>query len=291
MVSFEQTMIDLEGVPEYNIDTILTPTNQENLTFNDNNGKRRAVAYCRVSTQGQVGDDRFGIASQKSMIQEYCDKNSIEIIDWFVDEAVSGVKENRPAFDRILQGDVTNPPVDIIIVAKADRISRDINQYYAYKSILSKIGLGIVSVTEDWSAQDKLTAMILENFLAMAATVERENIRIRTSGGRKVKASKGGYSGGRPPYGYIPQNGKLVIVPEEAEVVKYVVTAKDNGSTYQTICDTLNKQGKTNRSGTKFSISTLQVIIDNKPLYEGMYRYGKDGDWVRGEHEPILKGE
>lgn len=250
---------------------------------------KRAVAYCRVSTQGQVGDDKFGIASQKSMIKEYCDKNSIEIIDWFVDEAVSGVKENRPAFDRILQGEVTNPPVDMIIVAKADRISRDINQYYAYKSILSKIGLDIVSVTEDWSAQDKLTAMILENFLAMAATVERENIRIRTSGGRKVKASRGGYSGGRPPYGYVPQNGKLVIVPEEAEVVKYVISAKDNGATYQTICDTLNAQGKTNRSGTKFSISTLQVIIENKPLYEGMYRYGKDGDWVQGEHEPILK--
>lgn len=250
---------------------------------------KRAVAYCRVSTQGQVGDDKFGIASQKSMIKEYCDKNGIEVIDWFVDEAVSGVKENRPAFDRILQGDVTNPPVDMIIVAKADRISRDINQYYAYKSILSKIGLDIVSVTEDWSAQDKLTAMILENFLAMAATVERENIRIRTSGGRKVKASRGGYSGGRPPYGYAPQNGKLIIVPEEAEVVKYVINSKDNGVTYQTICDTLNNQGKTNRSGTKFSISTLQVIIENKPLYEGMYRYGKESDWIQGEHEPILK--
>lgn len=250
---------------------------------------KRAVAYCRVSTQGQVGDDKFGIASQKSMIVDYCEKNNIEIVDWFVDEAVSGVKENRPAFDRILQGEVTNPPVDMIIVAKADRISRDINQYYAYKSILSKIGLDIVSVTEDWSAQDKLTAMILENFLAMAATVERENIRIRTSGGRKVKASRGGYSGGRPPYGYSPQNGKLVIVPEEAEVVEYVITAKDRGETYQVICDSLNARGKTNRSGTKFSISTLQVIIENKPLYEGKYRYGKDGEWVDGEHEPILK--
>jgi DNA invertase Pin-like site-specific DNA recombinase len=176
----------------------------------------------------------------------------------------------------------------MIIVAKADRISRDINQYYAYKALLSKIGLDIISVTEDWSAQDKLTAMILENFLAMAATVERENIRVRTSGGRKIKASKGGYSGGKPPYGYTPQNGKLVIVPEEAEVVRYVINAKDSGKTFQTICDALNAQGKTNRSGTKFSISTLQVIIGNKPLYQGMYRYGKDSEWVDGEHEPIL---
>ena len=252
---------------------------------------KRAVAYCRVSTQGQIGDDKFGIASQKSMIEEYCSKNDIEIVDWFIDEAISGVKEHRPAFDRILQGDVTNPPVEMIIVAKADRISRDINQYYAYKALLSKLGLDIVSVTEDWSAQDKLTAMILENFLAMAATVERENIRVRTSGGRKIKASKGGYSGGRPPYGYTPLNGRLVIVPEEAEVVRFVIESKDSGKTYQAICDALNKEGKTNRSGTKFSISTIQVIFENKPLYQGMYRYGKDSEWVEGEHEPILKDQ
>lgn len=250
---------------------------------------KRAVAYCRVSTQGQVGDDKFGIASQKSMIEEYCNKNDIEIIDWFIDEAISGVKEHRPAFDRILQGDITNPPVEMIIVAKADRISRDINQYYAYKALLAKLNLDIVSVSEDWSAQDKLTAMILENFLAMAATVERENIRLRTSGGRKIKASKGGYSGGRPPYGYSPLNGRLVIVPDEAEVVRYVITAKENGATFQSICDHLNAEGKTNRSGSKFSISTIQVIVDNAPLYRGKYRYGKDSEWVDGEHEPILK--
>ena len=89
---------------------------------------------------------------------------------------------------------------------------------------------------------------------------------------------------------YIIENGKLVIVPEEAEVVRYVIGAKDAGETSQHICDTLNAQGKTNRSGTKFSISTLQVIIDNKPLYEGRYRYGKDSEWIHGEHEPILGG-
>ena len=53
--------------------------------------------------------------------------------------------------------------------------------------------------------------------------------------------------------------------------------------------DALNGMGKTNRSGSKFSISTLQVILDNEPLYRGMYRYGKDSEWIEGEHEPILK--
>jgi hypothetical protein len=71
--------------------------------------------------------------------------------------------------------------------------------------------------------------------------------------------------------------------------VRFIIESKEAGMTYKSICDELNEQGKTNRSGTKFSISTLQVIIDNKPLYQGMYRYGKDSDWVQGEHEAILR--
>ena len=36
---------------------------------------KRAVAYCRVSTDGQVGEDKFGIESQREQIKEYCEKN------------------------------------------------------------------------------------------------------------------------------------------------------------------------------------------------------------------------
>ena len=156
---------------------------------------KRAVAYCRVSTDGQVGEDKFGIEAQREQIKEYCEKNDIEVSQWFIDEGVSGTAKKRPAFDKILGGEVTNPPVQYIIVAKADRIARDINLYYAYKSMLKDLDLEILSVAEDWSAQDKLTAMIIENFMAVAAEIERENIGIRTSGGRWIKANKGGYSG------------------------------------------------------------------------------------------------
>lgn len=250
---------------------------------------KKAVAYCRVSTEGQVGEDKFGIASQRNMIQQYCDKNNIEITGWFIDEGVSGAAEHRPEFDKILSGEVTNPPVDYVIVAKTDRISRDINLYYAYKNMLSKLDLEILSVSEDWSAQDKLTAMILENFLAMAATVERESIRVRTSGGRKQKAKQGGYSGGRAPMGYRVQGGELVINPDESPVVVRVFQLRDSGETLLSIVDILNREGYLTRNGKPFVLSTVQSIVNNRKTYEGFYRYGKDCEWVRGRHEPILK--
>lgn len=247
---------------------------------------KNVVAYIRVSTDGQCGDDKFGLDVQRATIQEYCNKHDMTITRWFMDEGESGAKE-RPGFDEIVYGEVTNPPYEAVIVAKSDRVARDINIYYYYKMLLRKKDIKLISIAEDFG-QFGVFANMLEAFTLCVAEMERDNINKRTSGGRKVKAARGGYSGGKPPYGYTPQNGKLVIVPEEAEVVRYIIRAKDRGETYQTICDALNKQGRTNRSGGKFSISTLQVIIGNKPLYQGMYRYGKDSEWVEGEHEPIL---
>ena len=249
---------------------------------------KRAVAYCRVSTKGQTGDGKFGIESQRAMIQEYCEKNGVEVVNWYIDEGVSGTSTKRPALDAILSGEVTNPPVQYVVVAKADRLARDIDLYYAYKAMLSRLNLEIVSVSENWSAQDKLTALILENFLAVAATIERENIRVRMSGGRKQKAKSGGYSGGQPPMGYKAVDGKLVVHEEEAAVVRYVFQLKDQGYSMPKTVEALNNAGYHTRRGKPFVISTVQSILNNRKTYEGYYRYGKDGEWVKGQHEPIL---
>ncbi len=201
------------------------------------------------------------------------------------------MKEDRPEFDRLLFSDtaVENPPVEAVIVAKNDRVARDINIYFYYKMLLKKKDVQLISIAEDFGQFGVFSSM-LEAFTLCVAEMERENITKRTSGGRMVKASKGGYSGGRPPYGYSAKKGMgmLAVVPEEAEVVKRIFEMKDNGSTYQAICDMLNAEGKTNRSGTKFSISTVQTIWENRKIYEGYYRYGKSREYVKGEHEPIL---
>lgn len=247
------------------------------------------VAYVRVSTDGQLGEDKFGLDAQREQIIEYCAKNDMNILKWYSDEGESGAK-CRPGFDEIVYGDVTNPPYEAVVVAKSDRVARDINVYFYYQGALLRKNIKLISICEDFG-QFGVFANMLKAFTLTCAEMERDNINKRTSGGRKIKAARGGYSGGRPPYGYTPQNGKLVIVPEEAEVVRFVIRSKEKGMTYQMICDSLNKAGKTNRSGTKFSISTLQVIIENKPLYQGMYRYGKGSEWVKGVHEPILTKE
>lgn len=153
------------------------------------------------------------------------------------------------------------------------------------------MGLEIISVKEDWSAQDKLTGMILENFMAMVAQIERENIRVRMTGGRNQKAKVGGYAGGQPPMGYKVIDKKLVINEEEAEVVRFIFKHKFAGDTMLSTVKALNENGYHTRRGKPFVISTVQSIWNNERTYRGEYRYGENGEWVQGQQEPILKAE
>ena len=249
---------------------------------------KNVVAYCRVSTDGQVGEDKFGIIEQKNIVMDYCASHDMQISEWYIDEGESGAKESRPALDELLYGEVKNPPITAVIVPKSDRIARDIKLYFYYMMVLERKNIALISATEEVVNDDTGLGNVYKALIMFVAEKERENITMRTMGGRRNKARIGGYSGGRPPYGYKPVDGKLEIVPEEAEIVRYVIKARDSGVKWKDICGKLNDEGKKNRSGTKFSISTLQVIVDNKPLYRGMYRYGETLDWVKGQHEPIL---
>ena len=198
---------------------------------------------------------------------------------------------HSPGFDEIIYGDVSNPLFESVIVAKSDRVARDIEVYYYYKMLLRKKEISLISITEDFGKFGVFSDM-LESFTLCVAKMERENINKRTSAGRSIKAAQGGYSGGRTPFGYKAENHKMVIVPAEAEIVKTVFRMKDDeGKTYKAVCDYLNSKGLVNRSGTKFSISTIQVIYENKKVYQGFYKYGKQSDYVKGVHEPILKPE
>ena len=250
---------------------------------------KQAVAYMRVSTDGQAGEDAFGLDAQREQIMEYCKANDIKIVDWFVDEGVSGADPCKPGLDAIIAGAATNPPVEMVVTAKNDRISRQIEFYYAYKIKLQGVGIGIVSVAEDFG-RESMFAPVLEALTVAMAQVERGMITARTSGGRKVKASRGGYSGGRTPYGYtVDKNIKgMVINEEQAKVVRLIFEMKREGATFQRIVDELNKCGYTNKSGGKWAISSVQVILGNEQTYRGMYKYGENAEWVKGVHEPIL---
>lgn len=250
---------------------------------------KNVVAYIRVSTEAQADENRFGIDAQKEAIMKYCAQNNMQISDWYIDEGESGVKESRPQLDRLLFGDVSNPPVEAVIVYKSDRMARDIKLYFYYMMLLEKKGIELVSATEPVVDDESGLGGVYKALMMFVASEERKNITKRTMSGRTVKASKGGYAGGRAPMGYKVEGGKLVIEPTEAEAVKFLFREKANGNTMLGTVKALNEAGFRTRNGKEFVISTVQSIWNNEPTYRGMYRYGKTDEWVQGEHDPILK--
>lgn len=246
---------------------------------------KNAIGYIRVSTEQQGGDDRYGIDVQKQAILLYANSNGYNIVDWKIDE-FSGAKDDRPALNEILY-DITNPPFEAVIIFKNDRLARNMKMYFYYFYVLEKRNIKLLSTEEDFEDNNDM-ANIYRALLQFVAEQERKNIALRTRKGRSMKAQCGGYSGGRVPYGYSVREGVLVINDDERPIVEFIFREIAQGTSMLAITDKLAKQGYVTRKGRGFQVSTIKSIIENEPLYRGMYKYGKEMNWVKGVHEPIL---
>ena len=245
---------------------------------------KNAIGYIQVSTERQADDDKYGIEVQKQAILLYANDNGYNIVDWKIDE-ISGVKDDRPGLNAILYGeDVTNPPYEAVIVFKNDRVARDTKLYFYYLYVLERRNIKLLSTQESFTEGNEF-ANIYRALLQFVAEQERKNIALRTSKGRSIKASCGGYSGGRRPYGYRVADGVLVIDEKEAPIVKFIFEKHEEGVSMLGITELLERAGYQTRSGKRFQVSTIKGILKNRPFYEGLYM-----NWVKGVHEPILKG-
>lgn len=248
---------------------------------------KNAIGYVRVSTGQQAEDDRYGIDVQKQAILLYANKNGYNIVDWKIDE-ISGAKDDRPALNEILYGDnVSNPPYEAVIIFKNDRLARDTKLYFYYLYVLEKKNIKLLSTREEFAEGNEFTN-IYRALLQFVAEQERKNIALRTGKGRSMKASCGGYAGGRCPYGYRVESGRLILNDDEKEIVEFIFNEKKQGKTLSAIADSLADNGFRTRKGGRFQNSTIRSVLMNEKFYQGYYKYGENADWVKGVHEPIF---
>jgi site-specific DNA recombinase len=133
---------------------------------------KNVVAYIRVSTDGQVGEDKFGLDAQREQITKYCKENDYSIQRWYSDEGESGAKY-RPGFDEIVYGEVTNPPVEAVVVAKSDRVARDINVYFCYQGMLLRKNIELISITE--GLRNLACSLYAESIYPTCAEIDRKH--------------------------------------------------------------------------------------------------------------------
>jgi len=98
---------------------------------------------------------------------------------------------------------------------------------------------------------------------------------------------------GNIPFGYREENGKLVIDPNEAAVVRWIFEQYKHDGLHA-IAYNLNKQGIKTRQGAHWGDQQVRYALTN-PVYIGHLRYrgqSKDKEIVlKSQHEPIISEE
>ena len=240
------------------------------------------VGYIRVSTEGQA-EHGLGLSIQESQIQAFCKKfPHCKLIRIYKDAGISGSTiENRPALLQLLE-DAKNKQFHKVIVAKLDRIARDTFYTLWIEKELKKAGVELYSIAEPYRWDDPAQKIFLQ-IISSFAEYEKTRIVERLHAGRLKKLEAGQYAGGRPAYGYAAKNGELIIIDDEAAVVRRIRKLRMGRYSCEKIADKLNADGIKPKRGDKFYPSTIHYILHNK-TYKGQIRYGER---KAGTHKPI----
>jgi len=148
--------------------------------------KKKIAIYCRVSTEDQDVD------KQEHICKRYCEAHEEFEIYKIYKDVISGTKESRPEFNKLLE-DMRNHLFDAIMVTKLDRIGRSLKHLLSLFDEFSNKGIHFIATTQNIdtsSAAGKLQLQILGAF----AEFERNMISERTKEGlrRAVGVGKRG---------------------------------------------------------------------------------------------------
>lgn len=134
---------------------------------------KNALSYSRVSTKEQV-DKGLSIPAQLKAIKEYAKSHGFRILEDYVDEGESAKTADRPAFRKMIKRCQKDRSIEAVIVHKIDRFSRNNADFYAYKAILKKEGVRLLSVTEN--IEETPSGEFIENVLVAMAQFYSRNL-------------------------------------------------------------------------------------------------------------------
>lgn len=237
--------------------------------FKQNPGNS-AICYYRYSSDAQRDDS---IEQQREAAHEYAKSHDLHIIKEYEDRAMSGTRDDRPDFQRMLDEAEKLRPA-YLILWKTDRLSRDKCDAVIAKSKLRKCGVKIEYVAEhvpdDDEALQELVEGINENLASYFIASHRKNV----ARGMNYNAERALYNGIRI-LGYIGiPNHKYEVDPDTAPIVQRIYQEYVKGVPMQRICNSLNEAGLRSINGNKFTVNSLRDILSHR-AYIGEYKFGK----------------
>lgn len=264
--------------------------NQTLLTRNQTVGK--AVVYLRVSTEDQV--DNYSLDTQEAICKKEAEKRGVEVLQIFREEGRSAKTiKGRPVLVEMLTFcQKCKREIDMIIVYRLDRMSRQTADYLAIRKKLAECDIKLVSATEPTgnSPTEKFVETMLAGFAQMDNDVRSE----RSKNGMRARFMAG-LNNGYVPLGYLNQNGYVAKDPATFEKMEAAWKLMSGGKkTLKEMAMILAKKGIKggNRHGKENVLypQMLNRIFRNK-FYTGVVVSKKYGLEVRGQHPPMITEE
>lgn len=229
----------------------------------------RVTFYARVSTDKDV--QLNSLDNQVMYFRNLITENkNWTYVDGYVDEGISGTSVNkREDFLRMID-DSKKGIFDLVLTKEISRFSRSTLDSIKYTQELLENNVGVLFKS------DNINTIMPDSELRLTimASIAQEEVRKlseRVKFGMKRSIEKGKVLGNNVITGYKKEKGKLVIIEEEAEMIKIIFemyATGEHGLGY--ISDYLYAKGFKTRKGGYIHTTTLRRIITN-PKYKGFY--------------------
>ena len=236
---------------------------------------KNAVIYARYSSERQTEQS---IEGQLRKCNEFAEANDITVVDTYIDRAMTGTNDNRPAFQQMLTDCAKPVAWDIVLVYAIDRFGRNSIEIAVNKQKLKKNGKTLISATqrtsENIDGTKNLDGILLENVYIGLAEYYSAELSQKVRRGMAESRRKGQFTGGHTIYGYNVVDKKILIDEDKADVVRFMFEQFAAGVYVTDIVAQLTEKGILNH-GKPFAINTVHRILRTEK-YIGIYRH--DGE-------------
>ena len=230
---------------------------------------RTAVAYARYSSAGQRD---VSIEQQLADIRAFAKREGYTIVHEYADHAKSGFRHvsARTAFQSMMAA-ADSGTYDTIICWKVDRFGRNREESALFKGRLRRFGVKVLYAMEP--IPEGSAGVLLEGMLEATAEWYSRQLSENVLRGMADNARRCLYNGTRT-FGYTSDaDGRYVIQPAEAAVVRDIFTMYRSGYSCAMIARDLNARGLRTWRGNPFCAQGILKIISNE-RYTGVYIWG-----------------
>lgn len=236
---------------------------------------QQVAIYIRVSTDKQV--DGFSLEGQEAVIRKDIILRGKTVYKVYIDAGVSGASQDRKGLEALLK-DAHRGRFGELVVWSISRISRKLSHLLHIIEELNSLGIAFRSISENIDISTAIGKFSLQ-MLGAVAQMQRESWMESAKIGMRRKAELGKCNGGSMlGYQLIPDEEddkggtKLVVVPEEAEIVNRIFKMYAEGYGLKAIVNKLNAENINGKNGASFSLTTVRGILTNT-FYVGKIKY------------------